>query len=330
MLSWWGFVAGIIYLQRGNPSLYLTELIVQKILPALSTIIPSILILIVPAILVSAYFGFLTARWIDLRLANLREAVQYWQRGDFSVKVSDQTADEISTFGQELNTMARDLEHLLQARADLAALEERTHLARDLHDSVKQQITAASFQVGSASALLEQDQNAARSSLQEAENLIHAAHQELNSILLELRPVQMKAGGLVRALQEYTQTWQRQNDIQVVLESQGKTKLPPGLQQEIFRFFQEALSNVARHSQASEVQVGLIFDDLELNLSIEDNGCGFDPNSVTTQGFGLKTMRERITRVGGSLTLTSRPGGGTRLAARVPIPVTRREQTNAS
>src|SRR5690606_10980908 len=112
--------------------------------------------------------GFLAARWIDLRLANLRRAVQDWQRGDFSVKVIDQTGDEIGAFGQELNAMARDLESLLQDRTDLAALEERTQLARDLHDSVKQQITAASSQIESASALLVKDRDAALTCLLQA------------------------------------------------------------------------------------------------------------------------------------------------------------------
>ncbi len=150
LLTWWGLVVGTIYLQGTNPTRSGLEVIQTQILPALKLILPNALILIIPATLISAYFGFLNARWIDIRLANMRRATQAWQRGDFSIQVTDDAADEISDFGQELNGMAGELERLLSARSDLAALEERNHLARDLHDSVKQQITAASFQIGAA------------------------------------------------------------------------------------------------------------------------------------------------------------------------------------
>jgi len=328
MLAWWGLVAGTLYLQRSSPDLSWFEVIQKQVLPALGVILPSSLILIIPASLVSVYFGFLTARWLDLRLANLRQAVQAWQQGDFSVKVSDSNGDEIHAFGQELDSMASELERLLNARADLAALEERNHLSRDLHDSVKQQITAASFQIGSANALLDQNLQAARASLTEAENLVHAAHQELNSIIFELRPAETQSGNLAQVLQNYTASWARQNAVQLHLQISGEIDGAANLTQEILRFVQEALSNISRHSRAEEVRMDVLGGETEMILIIQDNGCGFELDLMTSEGLGLRTMRERITRLGGNLQINSQPGHGTQITAAIPLINTRKMNRN--
>jgi NarL family two-component system sensor histidine kinase LiaS len=319
ILAWWGLVAGAIYLQRTNPGQSLLEVIGSRLLPALMEILPSALILVIPAVLVSAYFGYLNARWLDIRLDNLSRAVQAWQAGDFSAVVQDDVADEIGAFGQGLNGMASEMEHLLRSRGDLAALEERNHLARDLHDSVKQQITAASFQLAAVSALFERDSQAARASLAEAEKLTQAAGKELNAIIFELGPVALKPGGLEQSLREYVAGWRRQNPVEVRLNCEGEEHPDPHMQQELVRFVQEALSNVARHSRASLVEVSLSSNAQELVLSIRDNGLGFEPGHEAEAGFGLHTMRERIQQAGGRFSLESSPGQGTNITASLPL-----------
>jgi signal transduction histidine kinase len=324
LLAWWGLVASAIYLEQAHPGLPWPDVIAAQLLPALLAILPSALVLIIPAVLVSAYFGFLNARWLDIRLGNLGRAVQAWRAGDFSVMVQDEVADEIGAFGQGLNGMAGEMKRLLQARGDLAALEERNHLARDLHDSVKQQITAASFQLAAAGALFERDPQAARSSLAEAEKLTLAASKELNAIIFELRPIALKPGGLEVSLREYVAGWRRQNPIEVRLSIEGedpnlREQPSPQVQQELIRFVQEALSNVARHSRAGLVEVTLVRSAGELALSIQDNGVGFEPEAGSESGFGLRTMRERIQQAGGEFSAESRPGQGTRVTARIPL-----------
>jgi two-component system, NarL family, sensor histidine kinase LiaS len=173
--------------------------------------------------------------------------------------------------------MAQELETLLRARQELAAMQERSHLASDLHDSVKQQITAAAFQISAARAVLEVNPEAAQASLAEAENLIHAAHQELNSIIFELRPVALKSGDLARSIREYATAWARQNPLELSLDLQGGEQTPEGAQQELIRFVQEALSNIARHSRASRAAIELSSRGSRLVLSIQDDGAGFDP-----------------------------------------------------
>jgi len=323
LLGWWGLVVGTVQLQRANPTQSGLEVIRNQIVPAMGVILPGALILILPVTLVSVYFGFLNARWIDIRLANLRRATQAWQRGDFSVKVTDEAADEISDFGQELNRMAGDLEQLLIARGELVALEERNHLARDLHDSVKQQITAAMFQIGAANAWLGQNLEAARACLVEAENLTQAAHQELNSIIFELRPAAHHPGTLAQALRDYTAGWARQNPIEVHLEIRGERDLDPAIQQDIVRFTQEALSNVARHSHAKRVELELTASETAIRMTIRDDGCGFETQSGAEKGMGLKSMRERVTRAGGQFSLISHPQKGTQVTATLPQIATR-------
>ncbi len=319
ILAWWGLVAGALYLQRASPGLTWLQVIEAQLLPALAEILPSALVLLIPAVLVSAYLGYLNARWLDIRLGDLNRAVQAWRAGDFSTRVQDDVADEIGAFGQGLNGMAGEMERLLRAHGELAALEERNHLARDLHDSVKQQITAASFQLAAASALFERDPQAARASLAEAEKLAQAAGKELNAIIFELRPVALKPGGLAQSLREYVDGWRRQNPIEVRLRCEGEVELDPQVQQELIRFMQEALSNVARHSRSSLVEVSLTAGARELALSVRDNGLGFEPESQSEEGFGLRTMRERIQQAGGSFILESLPNQGTRVTARIPL-----------
>lgn len=319
ILAWWGIVAGAIFLQQTYPGQSLFEVILTHLLPALAEILPSALILIIPAVLVSAYFGYLNARWLDIRLGNLRQAVTSWQAGDFSAVVYDDVADEIGAFGQGLNGLANEMERLLQARGALSALEERNHLARDLHDSVKQQITAASFQLAAAGALLERDPQACRASLAEAEKLTLTAGKELNAIIFELRPVALKPAGLDQSLREYIASWRRQNPIEVHLSVEGTGRASPQVEQELVRFMQEALSNVARHSRAILVKVALNSTPQELVLSIQDDGAGFDPDLQTGAGFGLQTMRERIQQAGGRFTLESSLGHGTQVIARLPL-----------
>ncbi len=321
LLFWWGLLVGMVYLQHVNPGLSWVEIARGQVLPALWVIIPSLIILIIPAALISAYFGFLSARWLDIRLKNQRKAVQAWKQGDFSIRIQDEVVDEIGSFGDELNAMALDFERLLQERQDLAVLEERSHLAYDLHDSVKQQITAASFQIGAAKRLAERDPQAALSCLQAAEELNHEAHQELNAIIFELRPASHQGGDLGQWVNEYVNGWARRNQVEVQLQLEEKWNPAPDIQENIFRLLQEALSNVARHSHATRVEISLIRNKKhqEIELSIRDNGCGFEPLSANKDGFGLKTMRARVNRAGGKLMLESKTGQGTLIIARFPI-----------
>jgi NarL family two-component system sensor histidine kinase LiaS len=215
--------------------------------------------------------------------------------------------------------MAAQLPELLQARQQLSIVDERNRLARDLHDSVKQQVFAISMNLGAARALWEQHPEAARGRLEAAFDLARQSQQELTTIIQTLRPVQLEGTGLRlrQALREYLDRWEGQSRIAARYEVAGDGALPPRVEEVLFRVTQEALANVARHSRATVVRVALRTQPGLVELEVGDNGEGFDPGR-RTPGVGLQSMRERVEGVGGTLVLTS-GAGGTTLVARVPL-----------
>src|SRR5216684_1369784 len=249
----------------------------------LQLIIFSVIIVTTIAAIAGMVFGYLTARGLTRRLQKLSAAADRWSRGDFSALTHDTSEDELGQVARQLNRMAEQLQNLLQARQKLATLEERNRLARDLHDSVKQQVFAVAMQIGATKHLLKRDLNAAEVRLNEAQKLVNQAQQELTSLIRELRPVALEGKGLVAALRELATDWTQQTNIVATVRVEGVTgtlpaeTLPLTLEEALFRVAQEALSNVVRHSKATLVQLTLTLTSETVTLSVADNGQGFDP-----------------------------------------------------
>src|SRR2546421_8714123 len=128
-------------------------------------------------------------------------------------KKKDTSADELGCMARQLNSMATQLDLLLQTRQRLATMEERNRLARDLHDTVKQQIFAIAMQVGSAQSFIEYNVEEAKSRLVTIEHLVYQAQEELSSLIHQLRPVALTHGRLAKALSEYCENWSRQHEV---------------------------------------------------------------------------------------------------------------------
>ena len=195
----------------------------------------------------------------------------------------------------------------------LAVVEERNRLARDLHDSVKQQVYAISMQLGAARVLLD-DGNQAYGPVTEAERLAKQAGAELTTLIRELRPPGLEHKTLDTALRDYVTQWSRQNGIAADLKLNGASSVPMTSEDTLFRVAQEALANVARHSQARRVRVELAHQWDEIALIIEDDGAGFDMGRVE-KGVGLDSMRERLEGTGGHLEISSEKDRGTKVVA---------------
>ncbi len=274
--------------------------------------------------IVGLVFGYVTARWLTRRLRGIESAAGAWSRGDFAATARDPSGDELGRLTRDLNRMAEQLKTLLEDRQQLAIVEERNRLARELHDSVKQQVFATAMQLAAAQALADHDPAATRARLTEAEKLVGQAQQELNALIRELRPAALGDKGLAAALRELCVDWSRGSGITAEVRTQGERSVPLETEQALFRVAQEALSNVARHSAATAVDVHLAWRDDELALTIADNGAGFDDSQRNGTGYGLGNMRERVEALGGTLLVYGRGGGaggsGTRVEARVPLP----------
>ena len=278
----------------------------------------SLLVFTLFAGLIGSFFGLWTANGLTNRLTQVSKAAHDWSRGDFSVSIRDTTDDEIGKLTDDLNSMAEQLENLMDRRQELTIMEERNRLARDLHDSVKQQAFAASAQLGAAKARMKEDPEIAYNHLVEAELLVGKVRQELTELIQELRPVEIKGKGLVSTIEDYVKDWRRRNGIDISVEIWGDYSLPLDVEKSIFRIIQEALANVLWHSQADQVDIILDFRPDGLTLTVQDNGKGFVFQEDHCDGMGLKSMCERAALIGGELLINSKPGHGTKITLKVP------------
>ncbi len=275
-------------------------------------------ILSITRIILAGLFGFITAYWLSRRLGRLARVTQAWGQGDFSARAEDKGQDEIGELAARLNRMAEDVQSLMEMRKELASLEERNRLARELHDSVKQQVFATAMQVAAARTLMASQPDRAVELMEQAETLANQAQEELNALLRQLRPPALAGQGLVPALREYLSTWTQHTGIHGEGHFRSVRRIPLHVEQTLFRVVQEALANVAKHSQATRVEVGLHWQGSTLVLWVEDDGQGFDLQAVQGKGMGLVSMRERVQDLGGVMSISSRPSQGTRVEIRVP------------
>lgn len=210
---------------------------------------------------------------------------------------------------------------LFEQTKDLAVMEERNRLARDLHDSAKQKAFAALAQLGTANGILSQlNPVNIRSHLNEAENLVYEVIQELTFLIQEIYPIALQEKGLPTTLREYIFEWENRNDIPVNLIIRNERPLELDREQAIYRIIQETLANIARHSGATRVDISLIYRPILLEVAVEDNGRGFDVNQKI-RGMGLRSIRERAASIRGSVQIQSEPGQGTRVLIQVPIKI---------
>lgn len=201
---------------------------------------------------------------------------------------------------------------------DLAALEERQKLARELHDSVSQAIYGIALGLHTARIQLDRDPRALPGSLDYLLSLAEAALVEMRALIFELRPESLETEGLVVALAKQGAALQARHDVAVQTDLGEEPALPLWAKQEIYRIAQEALQNTVKHARARTVDLMLHQTDSAVILVVHDDGIGFDPSESFPGHLGLRSMRERVSTLGGTLEIESAPGHGTCLRAWVP------------
>lgn len=326
------FYFGLPYFDETNQKILGVGLIYFESLPTendipenvLAVLSQSALFLLLAAALIGTLFGFLTARGMTHRLQQVKDVTEAWSQGDFSEFINDPTGDEISQLADRLNHMAEQLQEYLRRSQEMAVSEERNRLARDLHDSAKQEALAASFHLGTALTLFERDPVSARNHLVEADSLVDSVRGELTDLIHELRPPSLNAGEFDATLNEYIIEWAHQSGIKAAFTASGNLDVPLDVKQAIYRIMQEALANAARHSSAEKVDITVQQSDYRIEIVIQDNGIGFD-NQSHYDGIGLETMRERTEVLGGDFSLISEVGKGTKIITSFPIQSTREQ-----
>lgn len=214
---------------------------------------------------------------------------------------------------------ARELQ-LLSARLVAAQEEERRTISRELHDEVGQVLSAIKVDLTLAQRAIEQ-QGVAAAALEDIQRMTDGALHTVRDLSQLLRPAVLDDLGLAAAVDGLLRGLARRHQVQVTLVQEGHTeRLPMDAEVAAFRIVQEALTNVARHAGASRCTVRLRGTRDELAIDIEDDGRGFDPEARPTErrGLGLIGLRERVAERGGTISIDSGLGRGTRVSVRIP------------
>lgn len=210
----------------------------------------------------------------------------------------------------------------LGRRVVSAQEEERGRLSRELHDEAGQALTALRIGLGLIRDDLPSEPPSVRQRLDDAVTIVESITDQVRFLAQALRPPALDAVGLDATLEGLCRDFSRRTQLPIDYAGAEVPRISDGIGIHLYRFLQEALTNVGKHAQARRVQVALAYDGEMLNLSVEDDGVGFDVAQTLgaegRSGLGLLGMRERLDLLAGHLEITSRPGHGTRLVARVP------------
>jgi PAS domain S-box-containing protein len=210
---------------------------------------------------------------------------------------------------------------LFEQAQTLAVMIERQRLARELHDSVSQALYGIALGARTARTLIDRDPSAAVEPIEYVASLANAGMAEMRALIFELRPESLAEEGLAAALTKHAEALRARHQIAVQLDLCDEPELPLETKEALYRIAQEALHNIVKHARAAAVALrlsGPTTDDPAVALDIRDDGVGFDPASAYPGHLGLRSMRERAARLGGTLAIDSAPGRGAHILVRVP------------
>ncbi|MGA9348659.1 MAG: GAF domain-containing sensor histidine kinase [Anaerolineae bacterium] len=238
---------------------------------------------------------------------------------------SAQHANLVMAFANQA-AVAIENAQLYEQAQQLAVVEERQRLARELHDSVTQALYSVTLYAQAAHmAMSAGKQDEALENLEELRNMARDAMIDMRVLLFELHPPRLEEEGLAVALQGRLASVETRTGLQTELHMEGERRLPLSVEEELYWIAQEALNNVVKHAQAKKVTVHLQLDEKNVCLEVRDDGIGFEPAEARQSGgMGLRVMEERAERINGKLEVESAPGHGTTLKVRTEVPHTGR------
>ncbi|CDQ18691.1 sensor histidine kinase [Halobacillus karajensis] len=245
-------------------------------------------------------------------------------REEVDLKEMKQIEDAINELEDKMTKQTELAQRMVTERAEErekslqeVVVQERNRLARELHDSVSQQLFAASMMMSAINETDTDDLASRKKQMKMVERMIHQSQLEMRALLLHLRPIALKDKSLSEGAEEllYELTQKVPMDIHWSVET---LSLEKGIEDQLFRILQEAVSNTLRHAKASSLNVMLIERDHSIILRIVDDGDGFDVEEKKASSYGLQNMQERAIEVGGTLNIVSVKEQGTRLEVKIP------------
>ncbi|MGG0821845.1 sensor histidine kinase [Paenibacillus turicensis] len=284
---------------------------------------------VIPFVLIA---GYIAGQRIQRRIDPLHLNMLQVAKGNLSVRMPETVDQTFVSLYQEFNTMIEAVENkmkLLQLLgendvlekeqiAEKAVLEERRRMARDLHDTVSQQLFAIHMAASSLPKVLESNEDGARNVMNQLIQMSNLAQKQMRALIAQLRPMELVDKTLEEALDQWFPDYCRQNGLKGIKDVDLQGELSEAKEHQLFLIIQEAIANIVKHAQANLVSLSLHQDKRQVVLSISDDGQGFS-NSYQKQGsYGLSTMKERAEKLGGHVEIISKPGAGTTIRVHIP------------
>lgn len=281
---------------------------------------------------VQAIVAYIIGHRYQRRLDQLQLAFKQAAAGNWSTRLPELGPDAFASVYREFNGLLSQLETRLQMLQKLgeqairegesskeeAVLEERKRLARDLHDTVSQQLFALHMSASSLPKLLEKDETQARKLMEQLIAMSSSAQRQMRGLIAQLRPMELQGRTLSEALEKWFPDYCRHNGLQGTLDLQLKGPLSGPKEHQLFLIIQEAMANVVKHAEAKSVRLLLGETEHQITLQVEDDGAGFRPGEVREGAYGLSTMRERALKLGGEAEIVTKQGTGTRVRVWIP------------
>ncbi|WP_192894551.1 sensor histidine kinase [Paenibacillus contaminans] len=288
--------------------------------------------LVLGLLLIGPTIGYWAARGVQRDVDKLHLAIKQAVKGNLSERIPLSGNGGFDAIYQDFNEMSESLEGrikllrklgeenvMLQAQSNEAAvLEERKRLARDLHDTVSQQLFAIHMSASSLEKLLDARPEMVKTVVEQLVTMSQHAQKQMRSLIAQLRPLELEGKTLHGALDQWFPVYCSQNGLQGKLDVRLDDRLSDAIEHQLFLIIQEAMANVVKHARANHVMLLLHDGGRQIVLQIDDNGIGFEPGGAQRSSYGLSTMKERAQRLGGDAEVRSLVGKGTTVKISIP------------
>ncbi|AKG34014.1 sensor histidine kinase [Paenibacillus durus] len=283
-------------------------------------------------VLFTAVIGYMAVQRIQRRIDHLDLNMLKVAKGNLSVRMPESDDPSFARVYHEFNLMMDAVENkmkLLQRlgeqevvekekAAESAVLEERRRMARDLHDTVSQQLFAIHMSASSLPKVLERNEEQGRTVMDQLITMSQMAQKQMRALIAQLRPVELEGRDLFEALEKWFPDYCRQNGLKGIKELELQGELSGAIEHQLFLIIQEAMANIVKHSGARLVSLSLREGPRQVALSVSDDGQGFELAHGKQGSYGLTTMRERAEKLGGQVEIISRRGAGTTIRVHIP------------
>ncbi len=281
---------------------------------------------------------------LDLTIQREKEARLRSRRDELQIRIRnlEQTIERAEVVASQMNVVSEYLSgdlsavtHMLETaknrqllglRIIMAQEEERKRISREIHDGVAQSMANLVLRTEYTERMLDKQQyDHVRAEFRNLKSQVRSGLEEVRRIIFNLRPMALDDLGLVPTLRKFVQDFEERTKIQTKFDVYGKeVRMQPGLEIAVYRFVQEAFTNVQKHAQASRIDMTMVISDEQMTIQIVDDGIGFDMEELKEKmakgdHFGIIGMRERVEMLEGRFEMNSAPGQGTEINLNIPI-----------